>query len=149
MEKKILMSIMTKYSNKIFEGTKKWEFRKNLPKINESDELIIVVYSSKEKKAIIGEFKAGRILKCSFEDLMLITENSNDEKAINWFKNYYKNKTECCAIEILNPIEYTDYISLDNIQMQIPNFKAPQNFIYIKEKSELDKTINSVKVKKR
>ncbi|MEG0618336.1 MAG: hypothetical protein RR557_03395 [Bacilli bacterium] len=49
MEKTVLMSIMTKYSNEIFDGTKKWEFRKKLPKLNDNDSIKIIVYSSKEE----------------------------------------------------------------------------------------------------
>ncbi|MEG0408067.1 MAG: hypothetical protein RR623_04265 [Bacilli bacterium] len=50
---------MTKYSNEIFDGTKKWEFRKKLPKSNDNDSIKIIVYSSKEEKSIVGEFKSG------------------------------------------------------------------------------------------
>ncbi|MEG0137502.1 MAG: hypothetical protein RRY22_00830 [Bacilli bacterium] len=59
MEKTVLMSIMTKYSNEIFDGTKKWEFRKKLPKLNDNDSIKTIVYSSKEEKSIVGEFKSG------------------------------------------------------------------------------------------
>lgn len=146
MEKRVLMSIMTKYSNKIFNGTKHWEFRKNLPKINDTDNLTIVVYSSKEDKAIVGEFTAGRILKCSFNELMHITGNENDEKALEWFKNYYKDKEECCAIEVINPQKYKHSIRLEEIIMNNPKFKAPQNFIYINENDTIDKLININKI---
>lgn len=142
MEKKVLMSIMTKYSNKIFNGTKHWEFRKNLPKISDEDNLIVVVYSSKEDKAIVGEFTAGKILKCSFDELMHITGNENDEKALEWFKNYYKDKKECCAIEVINPKKYEYPINLETIIMNNPNFKAPQNFIYINKNDTIDNLIN-------
>ncbi len=142
MEKKVLMSIMTKYSNKIFNGTKHWEFRKNLPKICDDDNLTIVVYSSKEEKAIVGEFTAGRILKCSFNELMHITGNEKDIKALEWFKNYYKNKKECCAIEVINPKRYKKSINLEKIILGNPNFKAPQNFIYINKNDIIDNLIS-------
>lgn len=142
MENKILMSIMTKYSNKIFNGTKKWEFRKNLPNISQEDDSTIVVYSSKEEKAIVGEFKIGRILKCSFEDLMRITGNENDEKAIKWFREYYKGKDFCCALEVIMPVRYKNQISLKEIQREITNFRAPQNFLYIKKEDKLEKMLN-------
>lgn len=145
MEKKILMSIMTKYSNKIFNGTKHWEFRKNLPKTNDGDNLTIIVYSSKKEKAIVGEFTAGKTLKCSLNELMHITGNENDEEALEWFKNYYKDKEKCCAIEVINPKKYECPIKLETIIMNNPNFKAPQNFIYINENDTIDNLINSNK----
>ena len=147
MEKVVLMSIMTKYSKKIFNGTKHWEFRKNLPKLDDEDNLTVVVYSSKTDKAIVGEFTAGRILKCSFDELMRITGNENDLEALEWFKNYYKDKEECCAIEIINPIKYKNPINLGTIVLNSPNFKAPQNFIYINKNDTIDILIkNSKKV---
>ena len=57
-EKKILMSIKTKYADKILDGSKKWEFRKSIPKLKHFDTLDVVIYSSQEYKAIVGEFSA-------------------------------------------------------------------------------------------
>lgn len=144
MKKIVLMSIMTKYSNKIFNGTKLWEFRKNLPKISADDELVIVVYSSKDEKAIVGEFTAGRILKCSFDELMHITGNENDERAIEWFDNYYKGKEKCCAIEIINPKRYDKSIKLETIKLCDPSFRPPQNFVYIKSGDSIHKLIKKI-----
>ena len=42
-EKKILMSIKTKYADKILDGSKKWEFRKSIPKLEHSDTLDVVI----------------------------------------------------------------------------------------------------------
>lgn len=145
MKKTILMSIMTKYSNKIFNGTKHWEFRKNLPKLDDDDNLTIVVYSSKKDKAIVGEFTAGRILKCSFDELMRITGNENDLKALEWFRNYYKDREECCAIEVINPKKYKNPIKLETIVLNNSSFKAPQNFIYINKNDTIDNLINMSK----
>lgn len=142
MENKVLMSIMTKYSNKIFNGTKLWEFRKNLPNMLEEEKSTVVVYSSKEEKAIVGEFKVGRILKCSFHELMKITGCEDDEKAVNWFKQYYKDKELCCAIEVKEPFRYNTQISLREIQKEIPNFRAPQNFLYMIDGGDLDKILS-------
>lgn len=136
-----LMSIMTKQSKKIFDGTKKWEFRKIPPRIGVEDELEIVVYSSKVDKAIVGKFKAGRILYCSLDELMRITGYENDKEAVEWFESYYKGKKLCSAIEVLNPVKYKKPISLNIISNNIPEFRPPQNFIYVNEGSELKKLI--------
>jgi len=132
-----LMSIMTKHSKKIFDGTKKWEFRKIPPRIGTEDVLEIVVYSSKVEKAIVGKFKAGRILYCSFNELMRITEYENDKEAVEWFSSYYKGKELCCAIEVQNPVKYKEPIKLNIVNNEIPTFRPPQNFIYINDVSEL------------
>ena len=107
--------------------------------------LTIVVYSSKKDKAIVGEFTAGRILKCSFDKLMHITGNENDLKALEWFRNYYKDREECCAIEVINPKKYKNPIKLETIVLINSSFKAPQNFIYINENDTIDNLINMSK----
>lgn len=136
------MSIMTKYSKQIFDGTKKWEFRRMLPHVKSDDNLKIVVYSSKVEKAIVGTFKAGRILNCPLNELMRITGYENDKKAMEWFSTYYKDKELCGAIEVLQPIKYNEPIELNKIKNRISTFRPPQNFIYVKEDSELKKLIN-------
>lgn len=139
----VLMSIKTKYANKIFNGTKIWEYRKNLPKELVSGETTIVVYSSKVDRAIVGEFTVGTILKCSLDELMEQTGCENDPEAREWFEGYYKGKDVCCAIEVTSPIRYTSEIKLDNIKLAVPGFLPPQNFIYIRKDSLLATVVKS------
>lgn len=132
---------MTKYADQIFDKTKKWEFRKNLPKVDSREELIIVVYSSQEDQAIIGEFTAGKMLKCSFSELIQATGNENRPEIIKWLKKYYGTRKECCAIEVLNPMRYDKPTSLRLIRKNNPTFRPPQNFVYIKEDDLIDQII--------
>lgn len=137
MNKTILMSIKTEYTDKIFAKTKLWEFRKAIPKLKDGEKLKVVVYSSKVKKAIIGEFTAGKILKCSFDELMIKTGEKTEEE-IKWFKDYYQDRTDCYAIEILNPTLYSKEVTLKTLKNNIEHFAAPQNFIYITKDSKLN-----------
>ena len=50
----ILLSIKPEYCRKIFEGTKKYEFRKHLA---QNDVEKIVVYSTAPEKKVIGEIE--------------------------------------------------------------------------------------------
>lgn len=138
MRRKILLSIKTKYSNEIFNGYKIYEFRKVIPKIKDEDELVVVVYSSEEEKAIAGEFKVSKIFKCSFDELMKKTGNIKNEEDIEYLKRYFKDKSICYAFEITNVNRYKNPIKLEDIVNKIPNFRAPQNFIYINDEDELD-----------
>jgi predicted transcriptional regulator len=137
MSKEVLMSIMTKQANKIFEGTKQWEFRKALPRTEKDEDLNVVVYSSQEDKAIVGEFQAGRILRCSLDELMAATGYSDDPKAVEWFRRYYKGGNVCSAIEVVNPERYTKPLGLAAIKKAVPNFRPPQNFMYIQPEDKL------------
>ena len=50
----ILLSIKPEYCKKIFEGTKKYEFRKHLA---QNDVEKIVVYSTAPEKKVVGEIE--------------------------------------------------------------------------------------------
>lgn len=139
--KKVLMSISTPHANKIFEGTKKWEFRKAIPKTIFENKTIMVVYSSKGDKAIIGEFRVGQILKCSLDELLVRTGYKNDSKAYEWFSNYYTDKENCTAIEVINPRLYNKKITLENLRFELKGFRPPQNYMYIYENDKLDKLL--------
>jgi predicted transcriptional regulator len=139
----IIMSIQTKYARKIFAGEKKWEFRKNLPRISTLFPSKVIVYSSGDEKAIIGEFTIKQIVKTSFKQLMIITNSNSDEKAIEWFSKYYKNSKVCGAIEIKEVVEYKIPISLEEIKKVDSDFRPPQNFYYLNSLVELKKLIKS------
>jgi predicted transcriptional regulator len=145
MSKEVLMSIMTKQADKIFEGTKQWEFRKALPRTEKDEDLSVVVYSSQKDKAIVGEFQAGRILRCSFEELMATTGYENDPEAVEWFKRYYKSGNTCSAIEVMDPQRYAKPLGLAAIKKAVPNFVPPQNFIYIHPGNQLATLIDQSK----
>lgn len=144
-EKKILMSIKTKYADKILDGSKKWEFRKSIPKLEHSDTLDVVIYSSQGDRAIVGEFRVGRIARCSLKELMSITGYEDDPDAVSWFTAYYATRSLCSALEVTSPIKYGSPISLLDIRGRLRDFRPPQSFMYITPGSDLDNLISERK----
>ena len=57
---KVLLSIKPEFVEKIFAGTKKYEFRKSLFK--RSDVKFVVIYASAPIKRVVGEFEIDDIL---------------------------------------------------------------------------------------
>ncbi|MEG0908900.1 MAG: hypothetical protein RSH78_00900 [Bacilli bacterium] len=78
---------------------------------------------------------------------MKATGNNNDEEALSWFREYYKDKEICYAIEIVNPVRYKNPISLYKIIENKHDFKAPQNFIYVNKDDTIDKLIKATNLK--
>lgn len=93
---KILLSIKPEYVEKIFNGRKKFEYRRTLPKRKVDG---VVVYSTYPNKEIIGEFKIKNIHNYKISKLW---EISKDKQGITRqdFSKYFKNKTEGYAYEI-------------------------------------------------
>ena len=134
---RILMSIQTRYAEKIFRGEKRWEFRKSLPRCRSDDKLTVVVYSSGGERSIVGEFRVGRIVRCPLNELMRLTGYDTDEQAVQWFSRYYAGRKQCGALEILAPVRYGRPISLARLRQSMPAFRPPQNFWYIWPDSDL------------
>ena len=85
----ILISIMSYYARQIFNGVKKFEFRKS-PLKQEDLNKTIFVYSAKEDKAIIGSFVVNKVHKGNLEEILKITgyDNRNDkQEIIDYFRN--------------------------------------------------------------
>ena len=58
---KVVLSIKPEFANKIFDGTKKYEFRKAIFK---NDKIkTIIVYASSPVQQVIGEFEIEKIIK--------------------------------------------------------------------------------------
>lgn len=146
MSRYILMSIQTRYAEKIFRGEKRWEFRKSLPRHSKDDKLTVVVYSSGGDRAVIGEFRVGRVMRCPLDELMWLTGYDTDEQAVQWFSRYYAGRKQCGALEILAPVRYDQPISLSQLRQVLPAFRPPQNFWYIWPDSELAALLNGISV---
>lgn len=144
MSRYILMSIQTRYAEKIFRGEKRWEFRKSLPRYSKDDELTVVVYSSGGDRAVIGEFRVGRVMRCPLDELMRLTGYDTDEQAMQWFSRYYAGQKQCGALEILAPVRYGRSISLARLRQSMPAFRPPQNFRYIWPDSDLAVQLSEV-----
>ena len=132
MGKLILMSIKTKYANQIFEGTKKYEYRrrtigeKNLGKK-------IFIYSSEIEKAIVGYIIIGDIIEGTSNHVLEVTENKNNIDIINYFKDCQK----CYALKIIKAVKFKNPISLFSIREKEEKFVIPQYYRYIYETEEI------------
>ena len=130
---KLLLSIKPKYADKIFEGTKKYELRKNIWKFGTQN--IVVVYSSEKVKKVIGEFLTTEVISASPEEIWTNYKNELgiEEKV---FFEYYKGKKIAFAIRIDEVIKYDKPFELNKIR----KIRAPQTYMYLdKYKTEFEK----------
>ena len=77
---KVVLSIKPEFANKIFDGTKKFEFRKAIFK-NENIKTILV-YSSSPVQKVIGEFQIDRIFN---DDLATLWELTKEHLGFVYF----------------------------------------------------------------
>jgi predicted transcriptional regulator len=123
---KVLLSIKPKYAQQIFDGYKRYEYRRSLFK--KEGVKHILVYASSPIKRIIGEFE---ILNIIYDDIEKLWEKTKVYSGISKsaFFTYFSNKDKGYAIEIGRITKYENPIILDKHYGITP----PQSFAYISQ----------------
>lgn len=121
---KILLSIKPQFALKIFDGTKKFEFRKNIFK--NSDINTVVVYASSPMQKVIGEFTIAEIME---EEPHILWEKTKKHSGITkeFFDEYFFNREKAFAIKVKEINRYQKPLDLIDFDL---NF-APQSFVYL------------------
>ena len=81
---KVILSIRPEFAEKIFDGSKKFEFRRRLYKNNEVK--AVVVYASAPISKVIGEFEIGDVL---FDELNSLWSSTKKYSGIS--RDYYNS----------------------------------------------------------
>ena len=121
---KVLLSIKPEFAQKIFDGSKKFEFRRNIfknPNIK-----TIVVYASSPVQKIIGEFEIEKIINANLEDLWNQTKNHSGISK-DYFLQYFSDKQYGFAIQIKNTKKYDTPRCIKKDLKLSP----PQSFLYL------------------
>jgi len=121
---KVLLSIKPEFAEKIFNGTKKFEFRRSIFK--KSQVKTVVVYASSPMQRVIGEFEIGCIL-C--DEINNLWEQTQEYAGIDedYFFNYFSDKQKGYAIAIKKTRVYRTPLSLKDKFNMLP----PQSFAYL------------------
>jgi predicted transcriptional regulator len=123
---KVLLSIKPEFAEKIFEGTKKYEFRRSVFK--NKNVKTVLVYASSPVQRVIGEFEIDSILNDELKQLWNITKDFSGITE-NFFFEYFQNKEKGYAIKIKKTRKYNKSLSLKDDF----NANPPQSFMYIEE----------------
>lgn len=119
----ILLSIKPEYAHKILNGTKKYEFRKHLPKKNVDK---IIIYSTSPERIVVGEVHVIDILIGS-PSAVWEKSKSNAGLSREKYRKYFKGCKTAVAFCLSNPIIYQDVLLLADLGVGF----SPQSFIYL------------------
>ncbi len=123
---KVLLSIKPEFAEKIFAGTKKYEFRRSVFK--NKNVKTVVVYASSPVQQVIGEFEIEKILNHDLNELWNLTKDYSGITK-NFFFDYFINKEKGYAIKIKGVKRYERALSLKDDFNATP----PQSFMYLEE----------------
>jgi predicted transcriptional regulator len=121
---RVLLSIKPEFAFKIFDGTKKYEFRKSIFKRNDVNK--VVVYASSPVQQVIGEFEIDDILCEDLDVLWKITRKFSGISK-DFYDEYFSNKEKAFAIKVGNVQRYSRPKLLSDFNVNY----APQSFAYL------------------
>ncbi|MCU0420676.1 MAG: ASCH domain-containing protein [Cyclobacteriaceae bacterium] len=121
---KVMLSIKPEFADKIFKGSKKFEFRRSIfknPNITK-----IVVYASSPVQKVIGEFEIDHIMKLQLNELWQKTSRHSGISE-DYFYQYFGDKEHGFAIKIKSVKKYKRPLCIRRDFDLTP----PQSFAYI------------------
>lgn len=121
---KVLLSIKPKYAESIFDGSKKYEFRKAIFK--NSNVKSVVVYASSPVQKVIGEFEIEKVLKASPNELWSETKEFSGITE-SFFNSYFGGREVGYAIKVKKVRRFKKPKCLKTFYKVTP----PQSFCYI------------------
>ncbi|MDR6528270.1 putative transcriptional regulator [Chryseobacterium rhizosphaerae] len=122
---KVVLSIKPEFAEKIFKGTKKFEFRKSIFKNRDVE--TVIVYASSPVQKVIGEFDIEHIINDKLEELWELT-HIHAGITEEYFYEYFQDKDSGFAIKIK---EYRKYKIPKDLKEDF-NLLPPQSFSYYK-----------------
>ena len=122
--KAVLLSIKPEFAHKIFDGTKKYEFRKQIFK--DSSIKKVIVYSSSPEQKVIGEFKIDTILRDTPSAIWLQTRDYSGIRQA-FYDEYFRGRQNAYAIKVASTRIYEQKKDLSDFDIMFP----PQSFAYV------------------
>lgn len=121
----ILISIKPEYVKQIFNGSKKYEYRRRLPndKIDK-----IIIYCTAPVKAVIGEVSVAGTITASAEKLWEQTKDYAGISKEKYFE-YFSNKEKANCFVLGDFVKYNQPRKLEEFGVKA----APQSWVYVKE----------------
>jgi predicted transcriptional regulator len=121
---RVLLSIKPEFAFKIFEGKKKYEFRKAIFKRVGITK--VIVYASAPISKVIGEFEIAEIIH---DELKRLWQETNRYAGIdeNYFYQYFAERETGYAIKICQAKLYEDKLCI----RQHFGLTPPQSFAYL------------------
>ena len=122
---RVLLSIKPQHAQKIFEGSKWFEFRKAVHK--DENVTTVVVYATKPVGKVIGEFTVSDVHSDSPRKLWRKTKDGAGISK-SFFNEYFAGRDLGFAIEVSDARLYAEPMDLTHF---VPSGCAPQSFVYL------------------
>ena len=119
----MLISINPQHVENIFNGSKKYEYRKIRCK---KDINKIIIYSTYPIMKIVGEAEVEKILEDSPDNIWRQTKNYSGID-IDFYHQYFKDRSKAIAYKLTNTKKYNTPKEQSSYNIKT----APQSFVYV------------------
>lgn len=126
----VLLSVKPQFAKDIFNGLKKYEYRKTI--FTRQDIKKVFVYASSPINSVIGEFQIEKIIHDNIDVLWILTKSNAGISKESFFE-YFNNKSKGYAIKIKSQKKYDNPLSLDSLMVSAP----PQSFRYLESNIQI------------
>ena len=116
----ILLSVRRPFSEKILSGEKKWELRKNAPRLNKGDSVTLWLYESGKdgKRAIIGKCRLVVTAGLRPYPPKVILEWTMKQACVT--EEHLRNYLPCCVWKVTAPVKLPAAVPLSVIGLTRP-----------------------------
>lgn len=122
---KVLLSIKPQYAEKIFDRTKRFEFRKSI--YRSRDIKTVVVYVTRPVGQIVGEFDVDEILCETPDELWAMTSDYSGISKV-FFDEYFFGRKRSFALAVGDVRRFESPLNPSDL---IDNFTPPQSYMYV------------------
>lgn len=121
----VLLSIKPEFVEKIFNGEKKFEYRKSI--FTNKEVKTVLIYATMPVGRVVGQFEIEKILEDSPNNIWDETRNYSGINK-DFYDEYFKGKNKAYAIKIKS---YKIFDTPKNLYQCIKRDHPPQSFCYI------------------
>lgn len=126
MNSQILMSIKPIYSDRIFNGQKRWELRRQPLRVKVGD--IIFVYASSPTQAVVGAFTVSSVISKPVHELWTEHHQELGIEREDYFA-YFDGTDTAYAIQVGSTTRI-EPITLADLRSNHSQFRPPQSYMY-------------------
>lgn len=127
-----LISIRPVYAFQIFRGVKRFELRRGVAgSIPEG--AVMVVYASGNVRAIVGEFRVGRVIRGTADQVWRQVMEERDSGVGGDAWRYIRGADKAMALEVVEPVLYPRRVTLEEIRRVVPGWNPPLSYKLLRE----------------
>jgi predicted transcriptional regulator len=138
----VLITILPVHAGRIYAGTKKFEFRKRIPRIVPRR---VFLYETKRVQAVTGHIVLDGVVRGTPEHVWKFARHGGSTKQA--FNRYFDRMDTAYAYRVAASVRYSNPIPLSQVLAIDAGFRVPQQFLYLQNVPKLHRHLRATAVR--